>query len=132
MACGALATRSDTPMPSSKISRRRLETSIPTQRRVMITVPVPVMRGLLVQPRATVQVDRWNGRETEPAHGVKRQGPNGFPPTPIMTDLPDTGTQGRHDRWRYAILALGPGSRFARPGHETGAYASSREQPNED
>jgi hypothetical protein len=23
-----------------------------------------------------------NGRETEPAHGVKRQGPNGFPPTP--------------------------------------------------
>ena len=47
----------------------------------MITVPVPVMRGLLVQPRATVQVHRWNGRETEPAHGVKRQGPNGFPPT---------------------------------------------------
>src|SRR5512139_1871360 len=58
----------------------------------MITVPVPVMRGLLAQPRATVQVDRWNGRETGPDHGVKRQGPNGFPPTSIMTDLPDTGT----------------------------------------
>jgi hypothetical protein len=23
-----------------------------------------------------------NGRETEPAYGVMRQGPNGFPPTP--------------------------------------------------
>jgi hypothetical protein len=32
-----------------------------------------------------------NGRETQPAHGVKRQGPNGFPPTSIMTDLSDTG-----------------------------------------
>ncbi len=50
------------------------------------------MRGLLVQPRATVQVDRWNGRETEPAHGVKRQGPNGFPPTLILTHFQDTGT----------------------------------------
>src|SRR6201996_3229821 len=58
----------------------------------MFTVPVPVMRGLLTQPRATVQVDRWNGRETEPAHGVKRQGPNGFPPPIIMTAFPDPGT----------------------------------------
>src|SRR5581483_5044935 len=58
----------------------------------MIMVPVPVMRGLLAQPRATVQVDRWIGRETEPAHGVKRQGPNGFPPTTIMTGLSNTGT----------------------------------------
>src|SRR4051812_38146516 len=58
----------------------------------MITAPVPVMRGLLLQPRATVQVNRWNGRETAPAHGVKRQGPNGFPPTLIMTDFQDTGT----------------------------------------
>src|SRR5579872_5560954 len=92
MACVALAMRSGTPTASSKISRWCLETSIPTQRRARITVPVPVMRGLLAQPRATVQVDRWNGRETEPAHGVKRQGPNGFPPTAIMTDFPDTGT----------------------------------------
>ena len=45
-----------------------------------------------MQPRATVQVDRWNGRETEPAHGVKRQGPNGFPPNTILTDFKDTGT----------------------------------------
>src|SRR5512135_2574435 len=92
MACGVLAMRSGTPKASSKISRSRLETSIPTQRGDMITVPVPVRRGLLAQPRATVQVDRWNGRETEPAHGVKRQGPNGFPPTAIMTDFPHTGT----------------------------------------
>src|SRR6185369_11689315 len=82
----------------------------------MITVPVPVMRGLLAQPRATVQVDRWNGRDTEPAHGVKRQGPNGFPPTPIMTDFQDTGTHNHHyellrntgvpARYNHAILWL--------------------------
>jgi len=48
----------------------------------MIMGPVAVMRGLLAQPRATVQVDGRNGRETEPAYGVTRQGPNGFPPTP--------------------------------------------------
>ncbi|MDH6263687.1 hypothetical protein M2427_007644, partial [Bradyrhizobium sp. BR13661] len=30
--------------------------------------------------------------ETGPDHGVKRQGPNGFPPTAIMTDFPHTGT----------------------------------------
>ncbi|MHC2551921.1 hypothetical protein ACVJ6Q_003215, partial [Bradyrhizobium elkanii] len=30
--------------------------------------------------------------ETEPAHGVKRQGPNGFPPTLILTHFQDTGT----------------------------------------
>ena len=61
----------------------------------MITVPVPVMRGRLGRD-CLVQLFRfiaWNGRETEPAHGVKREGPNGFPPTPIVTDLPDAGTQ---------------------------------------
>ncbi|WP_210191225.1 hypothetical protein, partial [Bradyrhizobium mercantei] len=41
---------------------------------------------------------RWNGRETGPDHGVKRQGPNGFPPTFIMTDFQDTGTH-IHQRW---------------------------------
>src|SRR5512139_1905313 len=75
----------------------------------MITVPVPVMRGLLAQPRATVQVDRWNGRETGPDHGVKRQGPNGFPPTSIMTDLPDTGTHSHRtefgEDWQLAAYA---------------------------
>src|SRR5882757_3025327 len=81
MGCGALAMRSTVPMPSSKMSSIRLETSIPTQRRGKIMGPVPVMRGLFAQPRATVQVDGRNGRETEPAYGVKRQGPNGFPPT---------------------------------------------------
>jgi hypothetical protein len=83
-------------------------------------VPVPVMRGLLAQPRATVQVDRWNGRGTEPAHGVKRQGPNGFPPTAIMTDFPDTGTHNHEsqlvtDRLAACLLRrprrMGPGLR---------------------
>ena len=69
----------------------------------MITVPVPVMRGLLAQPRATVQVDRWNGRETEPAHGVKRQGPNGFPPTLILTDFQDTGTHNHQSALGYSL-----------------------------
>ena len=88
----------------------------------MITVPVPVMRGLLAQPRATVQVDRWNGRETEPAHGVKRQGPNGFPPTLILTDFQDTGTHnhrvallradcGPSVGQQFAFVVMGPGLR---------------------
>jgi len=55
--CGALATRSGAPMASSKMSSIDLETSIPTQRRAIIMGPVPVMRGLLAQPRATVQVE---------------------------------------------------------------------------
>ncbi|HWX08058.1 MAG TPA: hypothetical protein VN065_19685, partial [Bradyrhizobium sp.] len=50
--------------------------------------------------RSLVQLFRLmvrNGRETRPAHGVKRQGPNGFPPTSIMADLSDTGTH-NHQR----------------------------------
>ena len=54
--------------------------------------PVAVMRGLLAQPRATVQVDGRNGRETEPAYGVTRQGTQRLPAHPIMTELPHTGT----------------------------------------
>jgi hypothetical protein len=66
------------------------------------------MRGLLVQPRATVQVDRWNGRETEPAHGVKRQGPNGFPPTLILTHFQDTGTHNHRSKLLSAVAMTSP------------------------
>src|SRR5262245_50210741 len=92
MGCGALAMLSAVPMASSKMSSLCLETSIPTQRNARIMGPVPVMRGLLLQPRATVQVDGRDGREAKPAYGVKRHGPNGFPSTSIMTGLSDTGT----------------------------------------
>ena len=76
------------------------------------------MRGLLAQPRATVQVDRWNGRETEPARGVKRQGPNGFPPNPILTDFQDTGTQkaAQYDAARWAPALQRTASRCAASG----------------
>jgi hypothetical protein len=54
---------------------------------------VPMMRALLAQPRATVQVDCRTGRETGPAYGVERQRTNRFLPRFIMTDLSEAGTQ---------------------------------------
>src|SRR3954464_12382857 len=94
MGCGALAMRSGLPTASSKISSVCLETSIPTQRRGKIMGPVPVMRGLLAQPRATVQVDGRNGRAGDRA-GSRRHAPGTqrLPPHLIMTDPAYTGTQ---------------------------------------
>src|ERR1700710_1864916 len=95
MGCGALAMRSGLPTASSKMSSIALETSIPTQRRGIIMGPVPVMRGLLAQPRATVQVE-WSKRAGDRA-GLRRHAPGTqrLPAHPIMTDLPHTGTRRR-------------------------------------
>src|SRR5882724_10871653 len=88
----ALAMRSVLPRPSSKISSVRLDTSIPTQRGGMIMGPVPVIRGLFVQPRATVQVD--GSKRAGDRAGSRRQAPGTqrLPAHPIMTDSPHTGT----------------------------------------
>ena len=52
-----------------------------------------MVRGLLAQPRATVQVGWFKRAATGPDRGVMHQGPNGLPPNTIMAYLKDTGTQ---------------------------------------
>src|SRR6476660_6623133 len=54
--------------------------------------PVPVMRGLLVQPRATVQDD--GSKRAGDRAGSRRQAPGTqrLPAHPIMTEPSDTGT----------------------------------------
>src|SRR4051812_15940549 len=122
MGCGALAMRSGLPTASSKISSVCLETSIPTQRRGKITGPVPVMRGLLAQPRATVQVDGRNGRAGDRA-GSRRHAPGTqrLPAHLIMTDPAYTGTHNHRRQMMYRAAAahrvgkppvvMGPGLR---------------------
>jgi hypothetical protein len=89
--CGALAMLSAAPMASSKISSLCLETSIPIQRSARIMGPVPVMRGLLAQPRATVQVD--GSKRAGGQAGSRRQAPGTqrLPAHPIMTVLQTQG-----------------------------------------
>src|SRR4029077_11653728 len=54
--------------------------------------PVPVMRGLLAQPRATVQDD--GSKRAGDRAGSRRQAPGTqrLPAHPIMTEPSDTGT----------------------------------------
>ncbi len=55
--------------------------------------PVPVVRGLFAQPRATVQVMEERAGTTPGFRSCDRE-PIGLPPATIMPASPHTGTQG--------------------------------------
>ena len=80
-------------------------------------VPLPVVRGPLLRPRATVQVGvLWQRAGIEPAYGLNDRGPNDLPPASILAHLQHTGTQGCsvhavEVRWTPHPAILDPGFR---------------------
>src|ERR1700751_5904560 len=87
--------------------------------------PVPVMRGLLVQPRATVQDD--GSKRAGDRAGSRRQAPGTqrLPAHPIMTEPSDTGTQVQSAAQRAALAAHRAAS-GERGGYPTACVTTSR------